>query len=171
MAFDSKAHFQSRLNELGIANLSSEFTRLGWDTMSAFAFSANYIPGRSDDSNFISEVVIPLTTEADSIKKPALRRLFFEAYSMAATDVQRRSSRTDDDERPKKLPVSERADRFKKLQQELAGVAITGNLEPSNTLVDKFTDMEESGELRYLRWEELTRRDQEVQGHKKDHAQ
>lgn len=41
-------------------------------------------------------------------------------------------------------------------------------LEPSNLLVDKYVEMEEVGELRYLRWEEYSRRNQEAKGVKKD---
>jgi hypothetical protein len=79
-----------------------------------------------------------------------------------------RSANTDEEEKPKKLPVSERSDRFEQLRVKLSGLTLRGELEPSYMLVDKFVHMEETGELRYLRWEEFTRRDQEMRGVKKD---
>jgi hypothetical protein len=64
--------------------------------------------------------------------------------------------------------VAERADRFKILQAQLSGLTLTGELEPSNLLIDKLVEMEDSGELRYIKWEECTKRLQEMNGVKKD---
>ena len=80
--------------------------------MAEFAFAANYKPGATDETSFIKDIVVPLYTSEDSIKKSALRRLYFEAYTMAAADVHRRAVRPDDEEKPKKMPIVERAERF-----------------------------------------------------------
>jgi hypothetical protein len=49
------------------------------------------------------------------------------------------------------------------------GVDIVGDLEPSDVLVDKFTNMQEvTGVLRYISFAELGRRDEEMRGVKKD---
>ena len=59
---------------------------LGWDTLGNFAFSCSYVPGSPDDASFISGVVVPILGD-DHTKAAALRRLFFEAYTIAAADL------------------------------------------------------------------------------------
>jgi hypothetical protein len=136
--------------------------------MAEFAFSANYVPGKPDESAFINDIVLPLTGDINSNRKPALRRFFFECYTNAAADINRRASRSEDDEKPKKIPVTEREDRFQKLKERLTGLTLRNELEPSTMLIDKFVEMEEVGELRYVKWEEYTRRNQESKGVKKE---
>ena len=85
----------------------------GWDTMGSFAFSCSFAPGNADDSVFIQEVVVPLLGDADHTLKPQLRRLFFESYTQAALDVQRRAAPSDEAEKPKRLPAPERLARLR----------------------------------------------------------
>ena len=68
----------------------------------------------------------------------------------------------------KTLPAPERAARLDALKAKLVGLKVQSELEPSNALVDKVVQMKESGELRPLKWEELTKREQEPNGQKKD---
>ena len=95
MALDSEAVFAKRLSELKLEGFANDFYVKGWDTMGAFAFSCAYSPGSSDDSAFITEVVVPILGDTNHRLKPQLKRLFFEAYTMAAIDVQKRCSPTD----------------------------------------------------------------------------
>ena len=168
MALESKAFFTARLVKLGLDAPAKSFASLGWTTMAEFAFAANYKPGATDETSFIKDIVVPLYTSEDSIKKSALRRLYFEAYTMAAADVHRRAVRPDDEEKPKKMPIVERAERFSALEKIVGGLTLRNELEPSWTLTDKFVEMEDSGEMRYIKWEECTLRSQEIQGVKKD---
>jgi hypothetical protein len=162
MALDSQAFFTARLLSLGLDHVSNGFSTLGWTTMAKFGFGANYVPGRADETPFINDIIVPLFGNANAPEKPIVRRLFFEAYTMAAADIQRRTSRPDEEDKPKRIPIAERAERFSKLERELAGLKLSGELEPSNLLVDKFVEMEDSGELRYVRWEECTKRLQDT---------
>ena len=99
MALDSSAVFAQRLVELGLEDLGEAFELNGWETLGNFAFAVNYAPGTgADELPFINEVVIPLLGDANSPRKTALRRLYFEAYTAAAADVQRRITKTDDDD-------------------------------------------------------------------------
>ena len=54
------------------------------------------------------------------------------------------------------------------LRKLVPGVEIAEGLEPSINLIEKFHTMYETGNLRHLAWEELTHRDQEIKGIKKE---
>ena len=169
MALDSKAVFEVKLKKLNLQDSLDDFDRLGWDTLGKFAFSANYTPGKADDSSFVADVVIPLFNDANPLQKAALRRLFYEAFALNAAEMIRITSQPDDEDKPKKLPAPERAARFEALKEKLEpGLKLQGELEPSNESVDKLVAMRDTGVLRYLRWEEFTKREQELKGVKKD---
>ena len=87
---------------------------------------------------------------------------------MFAADINRRSTMPDEDEKPKKLPLAEKEARWDTVKAKYVGLELEGELEPSDSLVDKFVQMEECGQLRYIKWEEFTRKNQEVRGVKKD---
>jgi hypothetical protein len=53
--------------------------------------SQPHVPGRSDETPFVAEVVRPLFDNDNPPEKSSVRRLFFEAYTMAANDIARRS--------------------------------------------------------------------------------
>jgi hypothetical protein len=136
----------------------------GWSSMGEFAFAANYSPGQQDDSNFVVEIVEALTGDRASSKKAALRRLFFESFSQVATEMAARTVRADDEDKPRRLPGIEREARLEILKGQLDGLEIEEDLEPSAALVDKIHTMYETGELRYLKWEEITKREDEMNG-------
>ena len=87
---------------------------------------------------------------------------------MVATEMSRRAARGDDEEKPRKLPVLERKHRLETLQARLVGLKIQGPLEPADSLIDKLVQMQEVGEIRWLKWEDLPRRSSEVKGEKKE---
>ena len=167
MSLDSLAVFQRRLTELKLSPFTNSFTERGWDSMGAFAFSCAHAPGSSDDTSFINEVVVPILGDPAHVLKPQLRRLFFEAYTMAAIDVQRRASPSDEVDKPKKLPAPERLSRLRVMRARLVGLKIEDDLEPADALVDKYNAMKEDGVLRWVPWEELTAREDEVRNVKK----
>ena len=112
MALDSTAVFARRVQDLRLTEFLNSFAERGWDTMGAFAFSCAHFPGSSDDSMFSNEVIIPLLGDPGHVLKPQVRRFFFEAYTMAALDVQRRATPGDEADKPKKLPAPERLSRL-----------------------------------------------------------
>ena len=107
--FDSNAYFLERVNGVGLGAFVPTLEGMGITTMAEYAFSANHVPGRSDETSLINELVIPLLGEDSHAKNPAVRRLFVEAYSLAMSDATRRVSQTEGDEKPKKLPLAERS--------------------------------------------------------------
>ena len=94
-----------------------------------------------------------------------LRRLHLEAFTALSAEERTKAERKDG-EAPKKMPAPEREERMKELKDELTCMDLTGELEPSNNLIDKFAAMQATGELKYLRWDELTTRRQEMLGSK-----
>ena len=65
-------------------------------------------PSQADDTAFINDVVVPVLGRDDHPKKAILRRVYYEAYTLAAADMKRKVERTEDDA-PRKLPAAERA--------------------------------------------------------------
>ena len=147
--------------------------------MANFAFGIGYSAKGPDDEAFKKEILVPIFGEvvpkdADGNEipnplKPTVRRFYWEAFQMATNEMSRRSNRNDeDDAKPKKLPAAERSERLKELQLKLVGLRLEGEYEPSHVLVDKFVDMEDTEVLRFIPWEEYTKRDLELKGIKKD---
>ena len=168
MSLDSKAFFESRVRSLGLGDILEEFVKLGWSTLSQFAFAANHAPGRADETAFVNDVIIPLLGNEKDPRKAIVRRLFFESYSLMAADMARRAERPSDEARPVKLPLVERHERLVHLEAELVGLNLRGVLEPSNLLVDRFTEMVDTGEVKYVKWEEYQKKSAELSGFKKD---
>ena len=149
MALESDAVFFSRISALGLSEeVAGRFREKGWDTLGSFAVCSAYTPGQADDSAF-QPVLQFLVGEPDGANAALVRRLFFEAYSMAAADLKKRIEKTDEDP-PRRLPVAERSARHDKIAARLTGIKIQGELEPSHALVDKYVQMVEDGNLRYL---------------------
>ena len=136
--------------------------------MANLAFGIGYSAKGPDDEAFKKEILVPLFGELADPLKPTVRRFYWEAFQMATNEMTRRSNRNDEDEKPKKLPAAERSERLKELQLKLIGLKLEGEYEPSHVLVDKFVDMEDTEVIRFIPWEEYTKRDLELKGIKKD---
>ena len=179
---DSKRVFSARLETLGLATpavgektLEDKFKENGWLTLGNFAFAISFAPGQAASENdFVKGILEKLIGTEDQLTdvtralKAPIRRLYFEAYSMAAGDMQRRLTTDPEPDRPRNLPPQERADRLERIKEKVKPVKIVGETEPSDTLVDKYSTMQENGILRYVPWEDVTRRDLEVRGVKKE---
>ena len=93
---------------------------------------------------------------------PLVRRLFFESYSMTSADMRQRTERRDDDP-PRRLANAERSARYEAQVRRLSpALTFTGELEPSEALIDIVQDLFDSDALKYVRWEQCTKRDQEL---------
>ena len=166
--FDSKQTFEQRVKELRLGELLDKFKEQGWTSFSALAFATDFVPGTSAPGIFVDEIVKPLVGElqADVDKwKPLLKRLFVEAYTMAAHDIQTRTEGTDPDE-PRRMPNAEREHRLAVLQARLPGLQPQGELQPSFHLIDLCSAMFESGQVSYIPWEKCSKRDAESNGTK-----
>jgi hypothetical protein len=167
MSVDSIAVFRARVVAMNLESFWDNFVATGWTTYGSLAFSCSYIPG-SSDAEFVAVVIPAITGTTTSPFDATIRRLHFEAYTITMADMQRRASRVEIDDKPPTLPVQERADRFQMLRDKYVGLLLEGELEPSDALTDKFCEMQDRGALKYLSWAELTKRDLELDGVKKD---
>ena len=158
---DSKAVFKARVLETDLRTIMAKLETLGWTSYGAFAFASGYNPvsGKPDDFDAIA---IKVLGSADHALAAELRRLHFESFHHFMNELKERTKHPDDETRPMKLPLPERANRLATLQKKFPGLNFTGELEPSHALVNKLVTMRASGLLRHIRWEELTRRDKEV---------
>ena len=179
---DSVPVFKSRVIQFGLDGLWDAMGANGWQTWGNFAFATAWTPGAADDTEFQTAVVTALlgfaptppmaaTLFADfAAKKVKLKRLFVEAYTLYTADLQRKVSRPDDDDRPRKLAKEERAERLDQIKNQLSILELDDEPEliPSHRLTDTLATMQDTGELKPIAWEDLTNRDQERKGKKKD---
>ena len=168
MAADSPAVFQARATALGLQEFLAALTTKGWGTLGEFAFAVNFAPGPTDATTFDTIVVEPITGHKNHAKTAALRRLFFEAYTTVAADIQRRLESGPGESKPTVLNNIERADRTDKLRALHPDLDFSDEWEPSWTLISKFHTMAESGNFKHVPWKLLTRQDLEVCGAKED---
>ena len=57
-AIDSTSVFKARCTAIGLS--TAEFDALcakGWSTFAQFGFASNFIPGQTDDSKFVTDVI------------------------------------------------------------------------------------------------------------------
>ena len=146
---DSKPVFERKLKDLGLHGFKQEFDNAGFTTHGELAFAFNFVPDKSDDTQFqtilCDRILGPVSQTNDQAKKPALRRLHFESYTIAMQDIQQRTLKSEDEIRPAKLPVEERAVRIAGVKGKYGGITIEGELEPSNSLIDKIHTIRVSG--------------------------
>ncbi len=87
-ALDSKAYFEERLVAMGLAELKEAFQQKGWNTLGNFAFAIPPV-AQADDALFQAKVLRPLLGEGDDPREASVRRLHFEAHTVAVADVRR----------------------------------------------------------------------------------
>ena len=166
---DSSAEFEARAAEIGLAQ--GELNRLktlGYNTFGRLAFASNFVPGQPDEAPLIrlaSQITQQSPPPDDRVA--LVRRLVFESYTLAAADLKARTERKHEDA-PRKLTQAERASRQQDQMTRLRHLDLSGELEPSHALVDYIFQMQEENQLRYVRWEVCTKRDQELMGLKTD---
>ena len=161
---DSSAVFDGRMQAIGLqAVVAAAMRGRGWVSFATYAYSSSYQPSQSDDTEFKQKVLRVLLGDdfEASPESPKLRRLFFEAHTLCIADLRKKVDRPDS-ELPSRLPLEERVVRIATLRRRLAGVDISGPLEPSHKVIDILGQQLETGQLRYVAWEEYTTRDQEV---------
>ena len=87
---------------------------------------------------------------------------------MASAAMARKLAADGESEKPRPLPVEERTARLQAIKKKLGARNVKEETQPADLLVDKFVTMAETGSIRYLPWEDLTKWDTEIRGVKKD---
>ena len=172
MALESKAAFSERVQAFGLSTHAPRLAALGWGAYGELAFATSFVPGTSDDDKFVTDVGVPLLEKtADEVRVdpllPKVRRLFYEAYALAAADLKRRVEGTSSDG-PRKVMPAEREERRAATAGRLKGIRLTGELDISNHLLDRAITMYEENVLRCIPLAECTKRGTELVGVQKD---
>ena len=161
MALESAAVFQQWMSKLGLEDLYPKFVELGWKNAGEFAFASSYVPGQQGQERFEEEVIQKLLTAENMNKKAAVRRLFFECYTLVVSEMKRRSERTED-EAPRKMPMPERAERHRQQAGRLSGLKLEGEMEPAHSLVDKAVAIFDEEIINYIPWQDCISREMEM---------
>ena len=113
---DSKSWFSDRVRKLGLGAHEERIKDAGWTTMSELAFDTSYTPGGNEEV-FLKDVVTKALGSPDHADKKHVRRLFTEAYTLAAGDLGRLTSASGEDV-ARKVPTVERQERRKAAQDD-----------------------------------------------------
>lgn len=124
---DSEADFKARALEIGVeSDELNNLVRLSFNTFGKLAFACNYIPGQADDRP-VRELAADVcgVSPAPAGRVAVIRRLVFDAYTLAAADVKLRTERNHDDA-PRKLAQAERSARYTEQAKRLSGINMIG---------------------------------------------
>ena len=159
---DSEVVFKARCDEIKLSPETYESLKAkGWSTFGSYAFSISTNPGQVSDDDFDTKVSVPVLGSANHAEAALLRRLLFESYTLAATELRRKTDNSEIDG-PKKLPVQEIASRFDAIEQKLKPLKVESVMEPSHGLVNSLAQCSDDGRLRYIEWSRCTSRTAEL---------
>ena len=119
MAIDSEAVFQSRCVEVGLGGHLENFTKIGWRTLSDLVYATTYNPQAGDEEKFMVEVVEKGLGDRAHIDLPRIRRLFFEAFALAAAELRRQCEASPND-LIRVVPKAEREERRRRVEKRLS---------------------------------------------------
>lgn len=163
---ESKASFTARAKEVGIPDaLFTEMETAGLDTFNKLAYICAANPSSGDDTKLKQALEALLSHEITAIQMISFRQLWFEAYTLAMTELEERVKKTPMDV-PKSLPLAERMARIQRQKARLTGLVLDQFLEPAHCLVDKAHAMIEDGVLVHLPLEKCLSRHDEIQNQK-----
>ena len=165
---DSKAIFRQRCLAVGLpTEVVDRLDLRGWSTFANFAHAPTATPGTAGAEVAIKAVLDAILGDSLAAHEAALRRLHWEAWTLAAADLKRKVDGTDE-AGPRKLPVAEIGARLQVLAPKISPLKLQGILEPSHASINLFAAMLDESRLRYVEWARLTTRDQEVLGATED---
>ena len=166
VAMESKASFAERAKEVGIDEaLLSRLVTAGLDTFNKLAYICAANPTSGDDAKLKQALEDLLGQEITPINMISFRQLWFEAYTLAMTELEERVKKTPMDT-PKSLPLAERMSRIQRQKQKLTGLVLDQFLEPAHSLTDKAHAMIEDGVLVHIPPEKCLSRHDEIQNQK-----
>ena len=85
--------FKSLAATLGVAEeVMQKLKEKGISCMADFAYSTAYVPGQSDDTQFVERIVVPLLGADRDKHEFKLRRLLFESYAVATEEIRAKGS-------------------------------------------------------------------------------
>ena len=95
-ALESTAAFADRAKAIGVEQwIIDKFKEKHMDTYGRFAFSVTYSPEQPNDRPLVDFVEGIVETRVSADQMATLRRLFFEAHTLAIADVRSRVDSSD----------------------------------------------------------------------------
>ena len=168
VGLDSEAAFKHRALEVGMTEAYFQTLKAaGVSTYGKLAFVCGYTPGQGDEQVLFDAITALVGTAPAAPEQMVLRRLFFDANTMALADLRTRFEK-DDSSEPKEIPLAERMARLQQQQVRLSGVHFSSETEPSHKLVDTVFQMCQDQQIHWIPWEKLLSRASEVLSSKKD---
>jgi hypothetical protein len=154
-SLDSLAVFAQRAKEIGFSDDDIERVRVeGVASLAKFGFACKYSPGQGDESPLVDlGKTIFNSDPVPTAKMSALRRLYFEAYTLSAAELRRKLDNSADT-KPVRLAMPERKQRSDEQVARLKGLKIVGDLEPSHALIDRAVKIYEDNLLTRISWAE-----------------
>ena len=136
---DSKPVLIQRLQAIGVSDAHIQLlVDDGVISLNRLAFCANYSPSMNDDTNLVdyfNGVLAPGGAALPTKTLTPLRQASFEAHTLMLSSLRDKVERKDDD-LPRRVPQPERNDRLTAQKLRLAGVPVSGPLEPAYCLID-----------------------------------
>jgi hypothetical protein len=163
---ESNAAFLQRCNEIhATGNFSNALAAQNIGTFSAMAFSLGTPQTPPTDQQFDNLAVAVFGAGFTLGQTSMLRRLHFEATTLMIASVKQRvdGEAAEKADSVKKIPIAEKRFRLEQQEQRLAGINISGELEPSHQLVDLANNILETGSLVWIAPSRCTKRSDEVQ--------
>ncbi|OLP80428.1 hypothetical protein AK812_SmicGene39165 [Symbiodinium microadriaticum] len=159
---DSAPYFIQRAEEISLGRRVSDALKAkGVNTLAQLAFCVGQ-PGQVLASTEFDSWSEGILTDLTVGEKASLRRLILEAQTMLVASL-KDMTESSEGATPKKVGVAERSARMDQLRAQLAGVSLTGPLEPSHALLDLAVQQWETRCLRYIGPEKCHSREDEVQ--------
>ena len=126
---DSTAQFETQLQDTGLGlPLVTSLKTHGVRTLAQLAFTVGQ-PGQPIADAAIEALIQAAAGRAPTLSETSiLKRVAFEAQTYLTATLRQAVDRTDD--APRKIPMAERSTRMEALRVNLAGLSITGELEP-----------------------------------------
>ena len=167
MALDSKALFKRKLTESGVSDATVEkMMGKGWTSLGSFAFCCSSSPSSDPGNDAVFEKLAKELVDDKEAELPGLRRLYFEAWVTASSELKQRLERRDDDP-PRRMPTIEKAERKTELKKLLGkGLKLENDAEPSDSLIDAAWEIHEGEQVRRIPWEKCTSRNAETENEK-----
>jgi hypothetical protein len=166
MALDSAATFMERVLTLGLEQHLVRFTTAKWTTFAKLAFSTKYAPGGDEDA-FEKDILLRGLGDVNHEDKAEMRRLFYEAYTLAADNLKRMLINGPGD-LPREVPAPEKLARRKRAAAVLRGLELKGELDISDRLMERAIEMYDTNSLSYLSLDVCTKKCFELLGGQKD---
>ena len=167
-AMESKASFAARAKEVGIGEeVLAKLVAAGLDTFNKLAYICAANPNSGDDAKLKAAIEDLLGQAVTAVNMISFRQLWFEAYTLAMTDLEERVKKTPLDT-PKSLPLAERMARIQRQKTKLTGLVLDQFLEPAHCLTDRAHAMIEDGVLVHVPPEKCLSRHDEIQNQKSE---